>query len=144
VIDLIRAHSAWAVAAQTTRNSAACPKPVAVASSLALLDCRSLHADVLVRSHVQIIVTSRCTRTCAGLPPSVAYRRPMMTRDLEISSVSTSPRGRFIGKMRSAGSFEGADLTHAVSPACSSGKPRVTSGKCSRNRSRTHRRSSTL
>ena len=46
----------------------------------------------------------------------------MMTRDLEISSVSTSPRGRFIGKTRSAGSFEGADLTHAVSPACSSGK----------------------
>ena len=58
----------------------AMPEPVAVA--LALLDCRSLHADVLVRSHAQIIVTSgwfsRCTRTCAGLPPSVAYRRPMM------------------------------------------------------------------
>jgi hypothetical protein len=76
-------------------------------TSLALLDCRSLHADVLVRSHVQIIVTSRCTRTCAGLPPSVAYRRPMMTRDLEISSVSTSTRGRFIDKTRSAGSFAG-------------------------------------
>jgi hypothetical protein len=107
VIDLIHAHSAWAVAAQTTRNSAACPKPVAVASSLALLDCRLLHADVLVRSHVQIIMTSRCTRTCAGLPPSVAYRRPMMTRDLEISSVSRSTRGRFIDKTRSAGSFAG-------------------------------------
>ena len=107
MIDLI--HAAWAVAAQTTRNSAACPKPVAVASSLALLDCRSLHADVLVRSHVQIIMTSRCTRTCAGLPPSVAYRRPMMTRDLEISSVSRSTRGRFIDKTRSAGSFAGLD-----------------------------------
>ena len=52
-------------------------------------------------------------------------------------------RCRFIGKTRNAGSFEGPH-GHAVSLAFSSGISSVTSGKCSRNRSRVHRRSATL